>query len=261
MSNRTSEDTLRAVRDHYGAIAESTPQTPCCGSGSAEVACCEPDALGYTQAEIEAIPESARMSLGCGNPNAIATLKPGETALDLGSGGGFDCFIAAQAVGPTGRVIGVDMTSSMIERARKSAREGSHDNVEFRLGEIEHIPVADASVDVIMSNCVINLAPDKHAVYADAFRALRPAGRISISDVVRTGPLPRDVRDSEDFLTGCVSGSLEVDELRSILDDVGFSDVSIEPVPGSREFIRDWAPGTGVENLVMSAMITAVKPA
>ena len=259
MSERTSDDTLRAVRDHYGAIAESTPQTPCCGTG--EAACCGPDALGYTQTDIEAIPESARMSLGCGNPTAIATLKPGETVLDLGSGGGFDCFVAAQAVGPTGRVIGVDMTPPMIERARKSAREGSHDNVEFRLGEIEHVPVADATVDVIMSNCVINLAPDKRAVYEDAFRALRPDGRIAISDVVRTGPLPEDVLGSEEFLTGCVSGSLDVDELRSILDEVGFADVSIEPVPGSREFIREWAPDSGIEDLVMSAMISAVKPA
>ena len=163
--------------------------------------------------------------------------------LDLGAGGGFDCFLAARAVGPTGRVIGVDMTPEMVARARENAEKAGLGNVEFRLGEIEHLPVADASVDVIISNCVINLSPDKPAVFRDAFRVLKPGGRLAVSDVVATAELPAEWREDMALLSGCISGAADIDALAQMLDDAGFVDVSIEPKEESREFIREWQPG------------------
>ena len=210
--------------------------------------------------DAHAAPEGANLGLGCGNPQAIAALQPGETVLDLGSGAGFDAFLAARAVGDSGRVIGVDMTHEMLAKARDNATRAGYTNVEFRLGEIEHLPVADAGVDVIISNCVINLSPDKPQVFREAFRVLRSGGRLAISDVVATAELPEAVRRDLALYTGCMAGASQVDELEAMLRKAGFTDIRIEPKDASREFIRDWAPGRRVEEYVVSATIEAIKP-
>jgi ubiquinone/menaquinone biosynthesis C-methylase UbiE len=200
------------------------------------------------------------LSLGCGNPQAIAALNPGETVLDLGSGGGIDCFLAARQVGPTGKVIGVDMTAEMIERARDNAAKAPTQNVEFRLGEIEHLPVADQTVDVILSNCVINLSPDKRAVFAEAFRVLKSGGRLAISDIVTTAQLPDEVRNDVKLHVGCVAGAATIDEIRSILTEVGFRDIQVAPNDRSRQIIGEYVPGSGLEDYVVSATIEATRP-
>jgi arsenite methyltransferase len=259
MNEPTSEQTRQAVRDRYGSIARSATEQgcgpSCCGSGADSGR-----ELGYSAAEIAAAPEGSNLGLGCGNPQAIAALKEGETVLDLGSGGGFDCFLAARQVGPNGHVIGVDMTADMVTRARANARRSGAGNVEFRLGEIEHLPVADSTVDVILSNCVINLSPDKSGVFRDAFRVLKPGGRLAISDVVTTKPLPADVAVDLSALTGCVAGAASADTVRTLLEEAGFRQIRVEINEASREFIRDWMPGSGIENHVASATIEAVKP-
>jgi ubiquinone/menaquinone biosynthesis C-methylase UbiE len=233
--------------------------TPSCCDGGTAVATDQHIRLGYNRDEINALPEGAEMSLGCGNPTAIASLKPGETVLDLGSGGGLDCFIAAKKVGESGRVIGVDMTPEMVARARENASKGGFTNVEFRLGEIEHLPVADGTVDVIISNCVINLAPDKRPVYKDAFRALKPGGRLAISDVVATGPVPEDIRKDALLWAQCAAGAMNVKDLETLLDEVGFKNIRITPKESSREMIRKWGVDPRLECFV-SADIQAVKP-
>lgn len=260
------DEIRQAVRTNYarvsqrvtGACCSGGSASPCCGSVPAESASAR---LGYSEEELAAVPEGADMGLGCGNPQAIAALQPGETLLDLGSGGGFDCFLAAQQVGPEGHVIGVDMTPEMVHQARANAQRGGYGNVEFRLGEIEHLPVADGTVDVIISNCVINLSPDKPAVYREAFRVLRPGGRIAISDVVRSAetPLPEAMRTSMELLSGCVAGAASVGEVERMLREAGFAD-RVTTKPESREYIATWAPGSGIEDYVVSAMIEAVKP-
>ena len=231
------------------------PATSCCGgSGAVSVQ------LGYSEQEVTSVPEGANMGLGCGNPQAIAALQPGETVLDLGSGGGFDCFLAARQVGESGRVIGVDMTPEMIAKARANARKGGYSNVEFRLGEIEHLPVADRSIDVILSNCVINLSPEKSRVFEEAFRVLKPGGRLAISDVVASVPLPEEFRYDPALLSGCMGGAVTIVEVEAMLQATGFERIQIHPKDESREFIREWAPDRRIEEFVLSATIEAVKP-
>lgn len=226
----------------------------CCGAGS------HAEQIGYSLVEISSVPEGAEMSFGCGNPAALAGLQPGETVLDLGSGGGLDCLLAAHRVGPTGRVIGVDMTPEMIDRARANARQGDYRNVEFRLGEIEHLPVADATVDAIISNCVVNLSPDKPAVFREAFRVLRPGGRLLVSDIVSLAPIPAEARADEGLWCECVSGAEEIGALEAMLREAGFQDVLISPQGESRDLVRSWAPGAPAAELVVSAIIEAWKP-
>lgn len=216
--------------------------------------------LGYSEEELAGAPEGADLGLGCGNPQAIADLKPGEVVVDLGAGAGFDCFLAARAVGPEGLVIGVDMTPEMVARARDNAHKAGYENVDFRLGEIEHLPVGDQTADVIISNCVINLSPDKPAVYGEAFRVLRPGGRLAISDVVATAELPPEWRDNMRLLSACISGASTVDEMEEMLHKAGFVDISISPKDQSREFIQHWEPGRKLEDYVLSADIRATKP-
>lgn len=256
MNDAKADEMRTIVREHYAEIARTgnTCAPGCCGSPPAGYA----DTLGYSPDDQQAAPEGADLGLGCGNPTAIAALRTGETVLDLGSGGGFDCFLAARQVGATGRVIGVDMTPDMIGRARANARKVAATNVEFRLGEIEHLPVADATVDVILSNCVINLSPDKAAVFADAFRVLRPGGRLAISDVVATGPIPPELQDQAAALSGCVSGAAPIDDVRAMLAAAGFVDVDVRIAPRSAEVVGSWLPG--IERFVASATIEAHKP-
>ena len=260
MRDQTVEkDQIRqCVRDRYAEIARSGPsccKSSCCsdtlGDGAASAK------VGYSQADMDAAPEGSNLGLGCGNPQAIAALKPGETVLDLGSGAGFDCFLAARQMEGTGQVIGVDMTPEMLSKARANAAKGGYANVEFRLGEIEHLPVADNSVDVIISNCVINLSPDKPQVYAEAGRVLRRGGRVAVSDVVAVKPMPRELKDNLAAHAGCVAGAAQVDELRSMLAAAGFVDIQIKVNEASREFIKDWFPGSGVEDYVRSSIIEA----
>jgi SAM-dependent methyltransferase len=269
--NQGKEKVFQGVRERYAGIVTADLGTAgCCGSGSS---CCgtlppgavaDPDAvssfLGYTDEELAAAPEGANLGLGCGNPQAIASLKAGETVLDLGAGAGFDCFLARRAVGAEGHVIGVDMTAEMVSRARELARAADCANVDFRLGEIEHLPVADNSVDVIISNCVINLSPDKPAVFREAFRVLKPGGRLAVSDVVATAELPKEWLEDMQMLSACVSGAATVDAVAAMLGDAGFTGIDIRPKEESREFIRDWEPGTKIEDYVLSASIQAVKP-
>ena len=267
--SQTKQDEIRqSVRNAYSEVATASDNGDCCGEASS---CCgvSEDAqinslistrLGYSQQHLDSVPDGADMGLGCGNPAAIAALQAGETVLDLGSGGGFDAFLAAREVGATGHVIGVDMTPEMLSKARGNAERAGFSNVEFRLGEIEHLPVADGCIDVIISNCVINLSPDKAQVFRDAFRALKSGGRLAISDVVASTELPDSVRNDPYLHSACVAGAAQVDELQTLLVAAGFVNIHIQPKDESREFIRDWAPGSGVEDYVLSAVIEAVKP-
>jgi len=216
--------------------------------------------IGYSQAEKSSMPEGSDLGLGCGNPQAIASLQPGETVVDLGSGGGIDCFLAAKQVGSKGKVIGVDMTPEMIDRSRTNARNADARNVEFRLGEIEHPPVADSTADVIMSNCVINLSPDKPAVFKEAFRILKPGGRLAISDIVATAELPDEIRQDLALHVGCIAGAATIDDTRTMLSDAGFEEIRIETTKSSSRIIGGFFPGLGLENYAASATITAVRP-
>jgi len=272
MAEELREDTVReAVRDRYAEIAKTG--SSCCGDSS----CCglpsdagessenkaageEALRLGYSQDDLIAVPEGANLGLGCGNPQAIAQLKPGEVVVDLGAGPGFDCFLAARAVGPEGLVIGVDMTPEMVGKARENARKSDCGNVDFRLGEIEHLPVADATADAVISNCVINLSPNKPAVYREAFRVLKPGGRLAVSDVVATAELPQDWREDMRLLSACISGASTVAEVEEMLRTAGFADIRVEPNDKSREFIQDWEPGTNLGDYVLSASMSAIKP-
>lgn len=257
------------VREDYENVAKSESAgestgvaESCCGvSDDSQINTLISTRLGYSEGDLAAVPKGADMGLGCGNPRAIASLREGEVVVDLGSGGGFDCFLAAPEVGSTGKVIGIDMTPEMISKSRANAAKGKFTTVEFRLGEIEHMPVANDTADVIISNCVINLSPDKAAVFREAFRILKPNGRLAISDVVATAELPEEMRNDKELFSGCMAGAMHVEKLAVVMRDAGFTEVRVEPKDESREFIRDWAPGRNVTDYVVSATIEGVKPA
>jgi arsenite methyltransferase len=265
-SKVSDENIKQAVRQSYGDIVrrlgeKEAPASCCCPSHKASCACgpseaavelSEAAARLYSAEELADLPQSVTdISLGCGNPTAIAELRPGEVVLDLGSGGGIDCFLAAKKVGPEGRVIGLDMTPDMIMLARRNANKVGATNVEFRFGEMEDIPLPDQSVDVIISNCVINLSPDKDAVFREAYRVLRPGGRLTVSDIVVHGQLPRPIRDRLDAWAGCVAGALDESDYLSKIRAAGFENVEVQ----SREFVRisEFADWEGVRKTVAAA--------
>jgi len=263
-----NQETLRrSILNRYGSLADGHDIGGCGESGhpsdrpapglprhEAGTGCC---AAGYTDSELASLPEGSNLGLGCGNPSQLAALRPGEVVLDLGSGAGVDCFLAASRVGPSGRVIGVDMTPEMVSRARDLARSSGRSNVEFRLGEIEHLPVADASVDVVLSNCVINLVPDKGQVYREAFRALRPGGRLVVADVLATRPIPDELRNDPERWASCSSGALTPDEVTERLRSAGFETIEVTvhgegPTPDSLQ--------AQAEIGVVSGEVRATKP-
>lgn len=252
------------IRKNYANVALSGSENGCCGSGCScsdqSVDINEISAkIGYEENDLADVPQGANMGLGCGNPIAIAALKNGETVLDLGSGGGLDCFLARAKVGEEGHVIGVDMTPEMVKLARKNAEESGYSNMEFRLGEIEHLPVANGSVDVIISNCVINLSLDKQRVFMEAFRVLRPGGRLSISDVVATAKLPKDIEQDLSMIAGCIGGAEYVEDLREMLEKAGFVDIKMTPKDNSKEIVTSWIPDKNIEDFVASFIIEGVK--
>jgi arsenite methyltransferase len=258
MQTSTSDEIKATVRQAYGNVA-TRKQTGCCGGTS----CCGPTEassrqLGYSDDDLTSVPDGADLGLGCGNPQAIAALKPGERVLDLGSGAGFDVFLAARQVGPSGFVIGVDMTPEMVDQSRTNAAKSGLSQVDFRLGDIEQLPVEDGSVDVIISNCVINLAPDKAAVFREAYRVLAPGGRLAISDVVAIGDRPAALAADADAYTGCIAGAAPVAEIERAIATAGFTDVRVTVQSSSRALMESWSPGTG--HFVASASIEAVKP-
>jgi SAM-dependent methyltransferase len=249
----------RYVREKYAGIARTggsccEPGRSCCGPATPESASGK---VGYSEEEMRGVPEGSNLGLGCGNPVALASLKKGETVLDLGAGGGFDCFLAAREVGPSGRVIGVDMTPDMVEKARANARKHGYGNVEFRLGEIEHLPAADASVDAVISNCVVNLSTDKEAVFSEAYRVLKPGGRVMIADIVLAGKLPDDVAKSLAAYAGCIAGAIGMEDYIRLLKTAGFTDVRI--VREERYDAGVCGPGE-LADAVRSVSIFAVKP-
>jgi arsenite methyltransferase len=283
MKTRDKEEIRQAVRESYGKVARIgtiasgiSPAVSCCGeTGLVEEtgpATCNagesgitPEkmsvAMGYSKEDLDSVPQGANLGLGCGNPIAHASLKPGETVVDLGSGGGFDCFLAAKKVGPNGHVIGVDMTSEMVAKARKNAQKTGTSNVEFRLGEIEHLPVADDSADIIMSNCVINLSPDKPGVYREIYRVLKPGGRLAISDIVAFAELPDEIQKNLALVSACVGGAATIDDTATMLKEAGFQDIRIKPKDEIRELLQAWVPGKNLADHIVSAYIEAVKPA
>ncbi len=285
MDKTTKEVIRQAVRERYGQIANANTQAQgvnimgaccgesatatgrgsagsCCGSG-ADVTSDQMSALmGYSKQDLASAPEGANMGLGCGNPVALASLQPGEIVVDLGSGGGFDCFLAAKQVGTIGRVIGIDMTPDMLSKARANAAKIQAENVEFRLGEIEHLPVADNTADIIMSNCVINLSPDKMSVYREAYRILKPGGRLAISDIVALAPLPAKIQQNLALVSACVGGAATIDDTRDMLARAGFEKIKITPKDESRRLISEWTSGDSQNagDYVVSAYIEATKP-
>ena len=268
-----------AVRDGYSQIAQKDGSccsgVSCCGS-NAEDSTKLANYVGYSSEELAALPEGANMGLSCGNPNALASLKPGEVVLDLGSGGGFDVFIAGRKVGAKGRAIGVDMTPEMLAKARKNIaayqERSGLDNVEFRLGEIEHLPVADNSVDAVISNCVINLSPDKGQVWREIARVLKPGGRVAVSDLALFQPLPQEVREMVEALVGCVAGAVLVSETERMAREAGLTEIRLNPKKGYVAAMVDWKDplyqkivehlpaGSGPEEYITSLEVTAVKP-
>ncbi len=266
MTDRSNQFIREEVRQSYaqkaGQPASDCGCAPSCCPDTPEVdLSAYSHKLGYSAEEVKQVPEGANLGLGCGNPRAIANLQKGETVLDLGCGAGFDCFLAAQAVGRDGKVIGVDMTPEMLVRARENAGKGDFSNVEFRLGEIEHLPVEDGSVDVIISNCVVNLSPEKPQVFREALRALKPGGRLAIADIVATADLPETVKQEIRLYAACIAGASSIDQTKAWLSEAGFAEIRITPKEISREIIREWLPDAGIEKYLTSAYIEAVKPA
>ncbi len=281
-NQRTEDEVRQTVRQGYAQIANPPVAgsccgpTACCGGSSAADAGRLAQTVGYAAADLANLPDGANMGLSCGNPTALASLKPGEVVVDLGSGGGFDCFQAGPKVGAGGRVIGVDMTAEMVSKARGNVvayRERTGlDNVEFRLGEIEHLPVADNSVDVIISNCVINLSPDKPQVWRDMARVLKPGGRVAVSDLALLRPLPAEVRDMVEALIGCVAGAVLIEETRRLAEEAGLTDIVLTPKPGYVDAMANWndplyqkiaaalPAGTTAGDFVTSLNVEAVKP-
>jgi SAM-dependent methyltransferase len=255
------------VRARYSGIAAAS-EASCCAPAASS--CCGPRAadawheiarrMGYSEAELASVPEGANLGLGCGNPQAIAAIMPGETVVDLGSGAGFDCFLAARQAGESGHVIGVDMIHEMLKNARDNAIRIGVGNVEFRLGELEHLPIADNTADVVISNCVINLVPDKQQVFREAFRVLKPGGRLAVSDIVNTAPLPSELQSDPALLCGCVVGAAPAEQVASWFLTAGFVDVRVTSKPESRALIATWAPGRDIANYIVSAIIEARKP-
>jgi len=272
------DERRKIVREGYAKIAKQ--KSSCCAPVTS---CCEPTdraqeiskKIGYTEEEMKAVPEGANLGLGCGNPVALASLREGETVLDLGSGAGFDCFLASSKVGSMGRIIGVDMTPEMLEKARENARKGNYTNVEFRLGEIENLPVGDNSVDAVISNCVINLSPNKKRVFEEAFRALKPGGRLMVSDITLLKELPEEIRNSVAAYVGCVAGAISKKEYLEAIQGAGFEETKVlseatfptellanDPTARevaknlklSREKARDFASS------VVSIKVSAIKP-
>src|SRR5579883_416558 len=252
------------VRARYGGIALGSVARPsassCCDASVGTAADDKSIRMGYSADELAAVPEGANLGLGCGNPQIIGAMRPGEVVVDLGSGAGFDCLLAARQVGAEGRVIGVDMTHEMLNKARDNAARIGAGNVEFRLGELEHLPVADNTADVVISNCVINLVPDKAQVFREAFRVLKPGGRLAVSDVINIRPLPPDLAADPALLCGCVAGAAAAERIEAWLSAAGFVDVRITPKTESRDLVALWAPGRAIENYVTSATIEARKP-
>ncbi len=253
-----------SIRKNYAEVASKGSVGGCCSGGCS----CDDDPfditeasfkIGYSEEDLTNAPLEANMGLGCGNPIAIASIKEGETVLDLGCGGGFDCFLAARQVGETGYVIGVDMTPDMITLARTNAEKGGYPNVDFRLGEIEHLPVADSSVDVIISNCVINLSPEKDKVFNETYRVLKPGGRLAVSDVVATAELPEDIEKDQRMMTGCIAGAEHVDVIKAMLRNAGFKEIKLTPKDNSREILQSWVPDRKIEDYVASYLIEAKK--
>ena len=266
--NKTSDDIRHQVRESYAKVAEANNnneahgiESSCCGvSDDIDINTLNSLRLGYSNDDLDNAPGGADMGLGCGNPRAIAGLSAGEVVVDLGSGGGFDAFLAAREVGENGKVIGIDMTPTMISKARSNADKANFENVEFRLGEIEYLPVADNEVDVIISNCVINLSPNKAQVFRDAFRILKPGGRLAISDVVASCEMPEEMKNDPALYAGCMAGASLIEELEKYMQDAGFTEIRITPKDESKDFIKDWAPGKNVTDYVLSAHIEALKP-
>jgi len=261
MSDR-NEEVRNFIRQRYAGVARGA-QAGCCGASCGCGAPGDPKeasaALGYSERDLTGAPPASNMGLGCGNPIAIAALQEGETVLDLGSGGGFDCFLARRQVGETGHVIGVDMTPDMISLARENVKAAGYTNVEFRLGEIEHLPVEDNSVDAIISNCVINLSPDKEQVFREAFRVLKPGGRLSASDVVATAEIPRDMMDDLTLVAGCIGGAEYVGAVGAMLRGAGFCDIRMAPKENSGEIVNSWVPEGNLDRYIASYIIGAVK--
>lgn len=263
--HRDNDSEIReTVRKRYSETALAGTAGCGCGGG-----CCSPQgaatsealamSVGYSAGDLQSVPKGANMGLGCGNPQAIAALKPGEVVVDLGSGGGFDCFLAARQVGPTGRVIGVDMTPEMVEKARRNAVAAGFANATFRLGEIEHLPVADAEADVVLSNCVINLSTDKAQVFREAFRVLKGGGRLAIADIVAVAEMPEDIRANVMLHAECVAGAARVETLEDMMRQAGFQQVVIRLNPESGRMVEQMFPGLGLGGVVASAVLEAIK--
>jgi ubiquinone/menaquinone biosynthesis C-methylase UbiE len=280
---RTPDDIRSHVRERYGKLASedrAQSASSCCGPSDTSTSCCEPSATIpiehvaqiYDAPDVTDLPDDVtNLSLGCGDPVTLASLEPGQTVLDLGSGGGIDCFLASKRVGPEGHVIGVDMTAEMIEKARANKASIGAKNVEFRLGEIEHMPVADETVDVVISNCVINLSPDKPQVFREAFRVLNPGGRLAVSDIVTDGPLPKEVKNSLSAWAGCIAGALDIKDYLAAIEAAGFVDARFTPSYMDEAFIDEAAEQLDLGDVVsasdgtlyktvFSAKVTARKP-